>query len=77
MTTKKQNPSFTNALKRLEEIVSELENPSLDLEEGLALLEEGVKLHKYCQNKLMEANLKISSILKGSNNRESEVKEDF
>lgn len=59
-----QDLNFTKALKRLEEIVESLEDPNLDLEEGLKLLEEGVKLHKFCKSKLTEANLKISSILK-------------
>lgn len=58
------NLSFSRALLRLEEIVEKLEDPNLDLEDGLKLLEEGVKLHKYCKNKLTEANTKISTILK-------------
>ena len=56
--------SFTQALKRLEQIVQKLEDPDLDLEEGLKLLEEGVKLHKLCKSKLTEANAKITTILK-------------
>lgn len=56
--------TFTQALKRLEEIVEKLEDPSLDLEDGLSLLEEGVRLHKFCQNKLTLANTKITEILK-------------
>ena len=56
--------NFTQALKRLEEIVEKLEDPDLDLEEGLKLLEEGVQLHKLCKNKLTEANVKITTILK-------------
>ena len=59
--------SFQKALNRLEEIVEKLEDPNLDLEEGLTLLEEGVKLHKLCKTKLTEANAKISSILKEDN----------
>lgn len=58
------NISFTQALRRLEEIVAKLEEPNLDLEEGLKLLEEGVKLHKLCKAKLTEANTKITTILK-------------
>lgn len=60
--------SFTKALARLEEIVTKLEDPDLDLEQGLQLLEEGVKLHKYCKSKLTEANSKISTILKEDSN---------
>lgn len=69
-----KNITFTIALQRLEQIVEILEDPSLDLEEGLKLLEEGVKLHKFCKNKLTDANAKISSILKDqTTSEESEV----
>ena len=60
--------SFSKALERLEEIVNELEDPNLDLEEGLKLLEEGVKLHRNCKEKLTEANVKITRILKEDQN---------
>ena len=71
-----KNITFTKALLRLDEIVEKLEDPSLDLEDGLKLLEEGVKLHKLCKNKLTEASTKISSILKDTqpaSEKESEV----
>ena len=70
--------SFNKALTRLEEIVDKLEDPNLDLEEGLKLLEEGVRLHKLCKSKLTEANAKITTILKedNGNSHESEVRED-
>lgn len=60
----KIEPTFSQSLKRLEEIVEKLEDPNLDLEEGLSLLEEGVKLHKLCRDKLTQANTKIEKILK-------------
>ena len=63
MTKNKTDLSFTNALKRLEEIVAKLEEPNLDLEEGLKLLEEGVSLHKTCQEKLTQASTRINKIL--------------
>lgn len=59
----KKDLTFTEALKKLENIVEKLEDPNLDLEEGLSLLEEGVRLHKYCQEKLTQANTKIEKIL--------------
>ena len=64
MTKDQTKLSFSTALKRLEEIVQKLEDPNLDLEEGLKLLEEGVNLHKLCKNKLTSANSKITTILK-------------
>lgn len=63
----KDTLNFTQAIKRLEEIVEKLEAPDLDLEEGLKLLEEGVMLHKLCKEKLTEANKKITTILKEEN----------
>ena len=60
--------SFSRALERLETIISELENPNLDLEDGIKLLEEGVKLHKSCKDKLTLANAKIRKIVKEDSN---------
>lgn len=66
MAKKQEDLNFTKALARLEEIVAKLEDPNIDLEAGLNLLEEGVSLHKYCKDKLTEANAKITKILKNS-----------
>ena len=73
MSKVSKTPNFTQALTRLEEIVDKLENPDLDLEEGLKLLEEGVKLHKLCKSKLTLANAKITDILKDENTEDGEV----
>lgn len=59
--------SFSAALERLEKIIARLEEPNLDLEEGLKLLEEGVELHKHCKSKLTQASAKISTILEEDN----------
>lgn len=67
--------SFSKALERLEEIVNKLENPNLDLEEGLKLLEEGVQLHKYAKDKLTEASIKITKVLKESGEDDSNFDE--
>ena len=64
MTKKTNDLSFAQSITRLEEIVQRLEEPNIDLEEGLKLLEEGVRLHKLCKSRLINANLKISTILK-------------
>lgn len=71
MAKKQTNLNFSKALARLEEIVSKLENPNIDLEEGLDLLEEGVTLHKLCTKKLTEANTKITKILENDALEES------
>lgn len=61
--TRDNQISFSRAISRLEEIAGKLEDPNLDLEDGLKLLEEGVKLHKICKDRLTQANAKISAIL--------------
>ena len=62
MTDKKFN--FGTSLKRLEEIAEKLERPDIDIEEALVLLEEGMKLHKECNQKLTQYQTKIKDILK-------------
>jgi exodeoxyribonuclease VII small subunit len=56
--------SFTQSLKRLEEIIALLENPQIDLEDGIKLLEEGVTLHKVCMEQLNVAQSKITHLLR-------------
>ena len=58
----KKDITFTKALKRLEEIVLELESRDIDLDLAVDLLAEGVKLHKYCQEKLNAAKGKIGTL---------------
>ncbi len=50
---------FEQALKRLEDIVQELEQGELELDRSLEIFEEGVKLARLCTNKLDEANRRI------------------
>ncbi len=60
MATKKLK--FEDALARLEEISSLLEDENVPLDEVLKLYEEGIKLTKICQTKLKEAELKIKKL---------------
>lgn len=59
--------TFSQKLKRLEEVVAKLESPDVELEEGLKLLEEGVELHKQCQQMLTQTQTKITKLLNSSN----------
>lgn len=61
---KSKQKDFTQAINRLDEIITKLESPDLDLEEALVLIDEGVGLHKYCREKLKLASTKIKTILK-------------
>lgn len=63
--------TFSQKLKRLEEIVAKLEDTDVELEEGLKLLEEGVALHKDCQKILTQSQAKITELLKSSVQEES------
>lgn len=57
---------FEEALQKLEGIVENLESDDLPLEALLAKYEEGTRLAKVCQEKLAEAELKISQLEKTS-----------
>jgi len=65
--TANQEPvSFEIALKELEGIVKQLETGEAKLEEALELFERGVKLTKFCSQKLDEAEKKIELLVKDS-----------
>ncbi len=55
---------FEDAVKRLEEIVNELEAGEFDLDKAVEIFEEGLKLSKFCRTKLDEAQQKIEIIKK-------------
>jgi len=54
---------FEEALKRLEELVSQLEDGELELDEALRLFEEGVKLSRFCQQELKAADGKVQKLV--------------
>ncbi|MBA3017467.1 MAG: exodeoxyribonuclease VII small subunit [Proteobacteria bacterium] len=56
--------SFEKSLKQLEQIVQELESGNLPLEKAMQKFEEGVKLSKFCSEKLDETEKKISVLLR-------------
>ena len=58
-----KSTNFSQNLKRLEQIVETLENKELSLEEGMKLLEEGIKIHKKCQAELSSSQSKIDKII--------------
>ncbi|MCH7781529.1 exodeoxyribonuclease VII small subunit [candidate division KSB1 bacterium] len=55
---------FEDALKRLEEIVANLENGDVPLEDTVKLFKEGIGLAKVCKNKLQTAEKEIKKIVK-------------
>jgi exodeoxyribonuclease VII small subunit len=57
---------FEEALRRLETIVESMEAEDLPLDTLLARFEEGARLAKVCQTKLVQAQLKIQQLEKQS-----------
>ncbi len=55
---------FEDALNKLEKIVSKLEEGDIPLEESLRLFEEGIRLSRFCNQKLDEAEKKVEILLK-------------
>jgi exodeoxyribonuclease VII small subunit len=62
---------FEDALKKLEKVVSKLEDGNIPLEESLKLFEEGIRLSRFCNQKLEEAERKVEILMK---NREGVIK---
>jgi exodeoxyribonuclease VII small subunit len=56
--------SFERAMKRLEEIVHQLEEGDLSLEESLKVFEEGINLSKFLTQKLARAEAKVEKLVK-------------
>lgn len=57
-------PSFEEALKRLEEVLEALEHGNLGLEDSLKAFEEGVRLVRFCHAKLDEVERRVELLLK-------------
>lgn len=55
-------PSFEAALKRLEDIVRQLESGELSLDASISLYEEGQSLKGLCEARLADARMRIEQI---------------
>ena len=58
--------NFEEAMKRLEEIVEQMESGDLSLENLILRYEEGMKLVKVCQERLAAAEQRIEIITRNS-----------
>ncbi len=56
--------SFEESLKRLEELVAQLERGDLALEEAIKIFEEGSRLSEECRKHLEEAEGKVEVLVK-------------
>ena len=64
---------FEQAMKRLEKIVQSLESGELSLEDAIKVFEEGVKLAKFCTNKLEEAEKRVSLLVQEREGKHTQV----
>ncbi len=60
-----EKPNFEEGLKRLEEIVRQMEQGNVPLAESLRLFEEGTSLVSQCNQMLDDAELKVVRLMKG------------
>ena len=74
MEKKLKKLSFEENLKKLEDIVEQLESGDIDLENSVELYEKGMILKNTCEEKLKKVELQIKKI-KIQNNKIK--KEDF
>ena len=64
--------NFEELMGKLEEITSKLETDKLSLDESVKLFEEGMKISKECNEKLEDAEKRITILLKTND----EIKEE-
>ena len=61
-------------MKQLEQIVQELETGDMPLEKAIKKFEEGIKISKYCSEKLDESEKRITLLMRDSDgNNASEI----
>ena len=70
---KPEEPSFEDNLKRLEEIVSKLDQGNLPLDESLNLYQDGINAYQTCHELLKVAEAKITKLVE---TLEGELKEE-
>lgn len=71
MATKKE--TYSEAMKRLEAIVSQIESNELDIDELGNQLKEAQKLIKFCRDKLYKADTEIKKMLGDDENVEKKA----
>lgn len=59
----KRSNDFEKSFQQLEKIVERLESEEMSLDESLQLFEEGIRLSRFCNQKLSEVEKKIELIL--------------
>ena len=72
---KKDEENFEELMNELEDITNKLENEKLPLEDSVKLFEKGIEISKKCNEKLENAEKRISILLNANSDDMSE--EDF
>lgn len=65
--SKKEN-TFEELITKLEELTNKLEGEKLSLDESVKLFEEGIKISKECNEKLENAEKRISILINDGEN---------
>lgn len=55
--------SFSQSIDRLEKIVSELNNPNVELEKAMDLFKEGLELSRSCQSQLEHFETQMNALI--------------
>lgn len=63
MAVRPKSNEFEKAFQQLEKIVQRLEAEELPLDESLQLFEEGIRLSRFCHQRLEDVEKKIELIL--------------
>ena len=69
----KNNVTFEEAMRALDDAVSKLESGSLTLDESLATFEEAVKLIKVCNEKINSAEQKVKMLIQNADGSVTDV----
>ena len=64
MAQEPEKQKFEAAMEDLEKVVERLESGELSLEDSLAAFEDGIRLVKFCNQKLTEVEKKIELLMK-------------
>ena len=65
--SKKEELNFEELMVKLEDITNKLENEKLSLDESVKLFGEGMQISKECNNKLEDAEKKITILINQNN----------
>lgn len=63
-TKKPKGMAFEEAMESLEGMIQKMESGNLPLEESLHMFEEGMKLARFCEQKLTEAESRVETLMK-------------